>query len=101
MLGGPRLTGIASLILGEDEKGKTDDLTEILIKLDDEFSRVCGSHDSSLTARLLGPLPQDDDADGELLSKNNSSAILRFSLAGGGIPDKCRFLMGGDAEVEI
>ncbi|MCY4628573.1 MAG: metallohydrolase [Acidobacteria bacterium] len=89
------------LILGEDEDGKTDDLTGILIKLDDEFSRVCGSTDPSLKARLLGPLPQDDVADGELLSKNNSSTILRFCLKGGGIPDKCRFLTGGDAEVEI
>ena len=54
-----------------------------------------------MTVRLLGPLPKADDDDEEVLSKNNSSTILQFSLAGGGIPDKCRFLTGGDTEVAI
>lgn len=89
------------LILGEDEDGKTDDLQEILIQLDEEFSRVNGRGDRTMSVRLLAPLPPDDDDDENLLSKNNSSTILRFSLAGGGIPDKCRFLTGGDAEVAI
>ena len=60
-----------------------------------------GSEDESMTARLLGPLPSDDSDDDETLSKNNSSTILRFALAGGGLPGKCRFLTGGDAEVAI
>lgn len=89
------------LILGEDEGGKTDDLQEILIQLDEEFSRVNGTGDGTMSVRLLAPLPTDDDDDENLLSKNNSSTILRFSLAGGGIRDKCRFLTGGDAEVAI
>ena len=89
------------LILGEDEDGKTDDLNKILIRVDEEFSRVNGQEDSSMTVRLLGPLPKTDDDDEEVLSKNNSSTILQFSLAGGGIPDKCRFLTGGDTEVAI
>ena len=89
------------LILGEDEDGKTDDLKEILVPVDHQFSRVNGEHDTSMTALLLAPLPTDDDDDEEVLSKNNSSTILRFSLAGGGIGDKCRFLTGGDAEVAI
>ncbi|MYD86277.1 MAG: metallohydrolase [Cenarchaeum sp. SB0669_bin_11] len=89
------------LILGEDEDGKTDDLGKVLVTVDTEFDRICGTHDSTFRARLLGPLPQDDDADGDVLSKNNSSTILRFSLAGGGVSDKGRFLTGGDAEVEI
>ena len=89
------------LILGEDEDGKTDDLNKILIRVDEEFSRVNGQEDSSMTVRLLGPLPKADDDDEEVLSKNNSSTILQFSLAGGGIPDKCRFLTGGDTEVAI
>ena len=89
------------LILGEDEDGKTDDLDQILIRIDEEFSRVNGQDDSSMTVRLLGPLPKADDDEEEVLSKNNSSTILQFSLAGGGIPDKCRFLTGGDTEVAI
>ena len=89
------------LILGEDEDGKTDDLEQILVRVDEEFSHVNGSKDSSMTVLLLGPLPKESDADEETLSKNNSSTILLFSLAGGGVPDKCRFLTGGDSEVAI
>lgn len=56
---------------------------------------------NSLT-RLLGPLPpSDDEEEEEALSKNGSSVILQFSLAGGGYADKCRFLTGGDAGVAI
>ncbi len=90
------------LILGEDENGKTDDLRPILIRVDEEFSRINGQTESSMVARLLGPLPKAPDDDEETLSKNNSSTILRFSLAAGNrISDKCRFLTGGDAEVAI
>ena len=89
------------LILGEDEDGKTDDLGKIVIGVDQSFSRINGKTDTSVEARLLGPLPKTSDDDEETLSKNNSSTILRFSLASGGIADKCRFLTGGDAEVAI
>ena len=89
------------LILGEDEDGKTADLGAILVHVDQEFTRVNGQNDWSMKARLLGPLPKSSDDDDDTLSKNNSSTILRFSLAGGRIPDKCRFLTGGDAEVAI
>ena len=87
------------LILGEDEDGKTDDLQDILIKIDETFSHVNGQHDESMTARLLAPLPINDDE--EELSKNKSSTILQFSLAGDGYDDKCHYLTGGDAEVSI
>lgn len=89
------------LILGEDENGKTDDLHNILVRVDQEFSRVNGQNDHSMRARLLAPLPASDDDDEDLLSKNNSSTILRFSLSGGRTGDRCRFLTGGDAEVAI
>ncbi len=89
------------LILGEDEDGKTDALEQILIRVDEEFSRVNGQDDPSMTVRLIGPLPKAGDDDEEILSKNNSSTILQFSLAGDEIPDKCRFLTGGDTEVAI
>ena len=90
------------LILGEDENGKTDDLTAILIKVDQTFSRVNGEYDYSMTTRLLAPRPKsDDEVEEELRSKNHSSTILRFSLMGGGIADAGRFLTGGDAEVAI
>ena len=66
--GYPAVDGERILILGEDENGKTDDLTAILVKIDDTFSRVNGAEDDSLLARLLAPLPITDDE--EKLSKN-------------------------------
>ena len=99
--GGVVYDGDRILILGEDENGKTDDLNAILVRVDETVSSINGQYDSTMTARLLGPLPKSDDDDEDILSKNNSSTILQFSLAGGGISDKCRFLTGGDAEVAI
>lgn len=89
------------LILGEDENGKTDDLSDILVKIDEVFSKVNGTHDESLSVRLLGPLPKADDAEEDELSKNGSSTILRFSLAAEDNPDAGRYLTGGDAGVGI
>ena len=89
------------LILGEDEGGKTDDLRDILVRVDEVFSKINGQYDGSMQARLLAPLPAADTDDEEVLSKNSSSTVLRFSLKGDGREDKCRFLTGGDAEVEI
>ena len=90
------------LILGEDEDGKTDDLDPILVRVNETFSVIGGEDDPSVTARLLGPMAKsDDEEEEEALSKNRSSTILRFSLAGDHVPDSCRFLTGGDAEVAI
>ncbi len=89
-------------ILGEDESGKTDDLTAILVKVDEEFSQVDGSLDPSLKTRLLGPLPKaSDESEEEALAKNRSSTILRFTLTSTGREDACLFLTGGDAEVAV
>lgn len=90
------------LILGEDEDGKSDDLTAILVKVDETFSRVNGEYDYSMTTRLLAPgSKKDDRGEEELRSKNHSSTILRFSLLAGGKADAGRLLTGGDAEVAI
>lgn len=90
------------LILGEDENGKTDDLEDILVRVDETFSRINGADDDSFSAYLIAPLPKDDDEEGEeALSRNKSSTILQLSLSGEGNVDKCRFLTGGDAEVAI
>lgn len=90
------------LILGEDENGKTDDLDAILIRIDQQISKINGQYDSSMTARLLAPLSKDENLETENnLSKNHSSTIIQFSLSGNGFPDMCRFLTSGDAEVLI
>ena len=57
------------LILGEDEDGKTDDLKQILVPVDHQFSQVNGQRDDSITALLLALLPTDTDDDEDILSK--------------------------------
>jgi hypothetical protein len=89
------------LILGEDIDGKTDDILDIVVKLDETFDACNRIRANAFEARLLGPLPPEDEEDEDILRHNQSSVILRFSLAGGGIGDRCRFLTGGDAEVAI
>lgn len=89
-------------IMGEDEDGKTDDILAIVVKTDDLVTRLNHVAAGTFEARLLAPMPQGDDEEAEeLYAKNHSSVILRFSMRGGGIADKCRFLAGGDAEVAI
>ena len=95
------LEGDRVLVFGEDAESK--DLGDILIKVDSTFSKV-NQYDVSayFTGTMLGPLPAKDDADEELLSKNDSSVILSMSIsADAKTPSACRYLTGGDAEVEI
>ncbi|MBO9471648.1 metallohydrolase [Endozoicomonas sp. G2_2] len=88
------------LILGHDEHGKTNDLTDILVEIDQVISQVNGQRDAGLSARLLGPLPGPDLQEEEAaLTKNDSSVVLRFHLRASG--GECRFLTGGDARVGI
>lgn len=99
--GGDPAPGNRVLILGEDEHGKTDDLTSILVKVGESFSRVNGE-ESSMHARLLAPFPPSkDEHEEELHTKNNSSTILNFMFRAGANLDACRFLTAGDAEVVI
>lgn len=89
------------LIMAEDENGKTDDLTDIVIKIDETFSKINGANDATITIRLLGPLPAADDEEEETLTKNNSSVITQFTMSSETNNDACRFLTGGDADVAI
>lgn len=90
------------LIMGEDQDGKTDDILAIVIKADDAVTALNRVTSGAFDGRLLAPMPHDDDDElEEKLSKNQSSVIIRFSIRGGGVLDKCRFLSGGDAEVAI
>ena len=88
------------MILGRDIDGKTDDLAGILVEVDTEFSRINGSVDLSFTARLIAPLPADDDAEEDVLTKNNSSTILGISVTSNWV-EGARYLIGGDAEVAV
>ncbi len=89
------------LIMGEDIEGKTDQILDIVIKLNDAFTACNRVEANAFEARLLAPLPPIDDDDEDTLRHNQSSVIVRFSLTGGDIADRCRLLTGGDAEVAI
>ena len=96
------IEGDRVLILGEDENGKTDDLADILIKVDELIVTADRVNNGAFEARLLGPLPvAAAEEEEEALSKNRSSVILRFSLTGDGVSDSGRYLTGGDAEVGV
>ena len=89
-------------IMGEDDGGKTDDILAIVVKADGVVTKLNRVASGTFEGRLLAPIPHNDDEElDELLGKNLSSVVLRFSIRGGGILDKCRFLTGGDAEVAI
>lgn len=89
-------------IMGEDIDGKTDDILGIVVKTESLITSLNRISAGAFEARLLAPMPQGDDEElDELLAKNRSSVILRFSIRGAGYADKCRFLSGGDAEVAI
>jgi len=89
-------------VMGEDTNGKTDDILGIVVKTEALVTSLNGMAVGTFEARLLAPIPQNDDEElDDLLAKNQSSVILRFSIRGAGHTDKCRFLTGGDAEVAI
>ena len=101
-----RFQGVADgdriLILGEDENGKTDDLTSILIKTGETFKGVNGGALDYLETRLLAPRLQESEDEEKLLSKNHSSVVVNLKIAmSAAQPDGCKFLTGGDAEVAI
>lgn len=94
--------GSRILVLSEDADGKTDDLTDILIKTGETIATICGKSDASFEAVLLAPLAiSDDDDEEELLSKNNSSVITQFTFAIDSTTNAAQYLFGGDAEVAI
>lgn len=98
---GPLADGDRIRIMGEDADGKTDDLAAILVRVDQTFGTICGVHDGTFEALLLGPLPPSDEVEEEVLSKNDSSVIIRLTLRADGEPAAARYLLGGDAEVAI
>jgi hypothetical protein len=97
---GAQADGNRILIMGEDVDGKTDDIGAIVVKVDSLFSTIARATDDSFEARLLAPLKADDNAEEELITKNDSSVILRVDLKVSKVV-KARYLIGGDAGVAI
>lgn len=90
------------LIMGEDQDGKTDELSPILIRQGARFNGVNGGATNFLCSHLLAPISKQDDDTEETLSKNGSSVIINFEIKsseyGSGVS---RYLTGGDAGVAI
>ena len=57
------------LIMGEEVDGKTDDIPDIVVKLDDTMSACNRIEAGVFEARLLGPLTADNGEDEEELKK--------------------------------
>lgn len=90
------------LVLGEDENGKTDDLTPILVKAGSEFRGINQSASDFLTSLLIAPIGKQDDENEERLSKNDSSVIINFGIKNSSYGTSVsKFLAGGDAGVAI
>lgn len=90
------------LVLGEDVDGKTDDLGAILVKTDTVFQNICGASQFDFSARLLAPIPpQDDEDEEETLAKNDSSVIINVTMKASVFGEASNYLLGGDAEVGI
>ena len=90
------------LILGEDEDGKTDKVLAIVVKTDEDITKVNGTTSKVFKARLLAPMPKSAKDEEEELRKNHSSVVLNIELADD-VERKTvkNFLLGGDAEVLI
>lgn len=86
------------LVLGKDEDGKTDDIPNILLELDQTTRWINQTYSSDFEAHLLGPSPKKDlDELEDKLGKNHSSVIMNFAIKGGN--KTAQLLSGGDAEV--
>lgn len=88
-------------IMGEDEDGKTDDLTAVLVKAGQSIRKIDGQDDGTFSGFLIAPKGKGDADEEERRSKNHSSVIVRFSIANGTVVGAVKYLAGGDAMVGI
>lgn len=89
------------VIIGEDQDGKTDDIMAIVKKAGENITYINAIYESNFNVRVIAPMPATSDEEEELLTKNDSSIIMRYKLGKGYDANACRFLTGGDAEVAI
>jgi hypothetical protein len=89
------------LVMGEDRDGKTDGILDIVIKEGATITKLCGTVEPNFSALLLAPLQASSDEEEDILSKNDSSIVMNYSIGAGTNPTAVKFIDGGDAEVAI
>lgn len=89
------------VIMGEDRDGKTDDIQDIVAKVGATITRICGTMEPNFSALLLAPLKGSSEEEENILSKNDSSIVMNYSIGAGTNPTAVKFIDGGDAEVAI
>lgn len=89
-------------LIGEDEDGKTDDILDIVYQNEDVIDMLNEVYIKELSARVLGPLADDEFEDNTSLDKNGSSIIIQWGLASHGYTSPSNYiLLAGDAGVEV
>ncbi len=89
------------LVMGEDRDGKTDDILDIVLKEGATITKLCGTVEPNFSALLLAPLISSSDEEEEILTKNDSSIVMNYTIGAGTNPTAVKFIDGGDAEVAI
>jgi hypothetical protein len=87
-------------ILGEDISGKTSGLKAVQVLPGESFSDIAGKANANFTALLIAPMMANSDEEAGILSKNNSSVVMRLTVESGD-GGAAKYLFGGDAEVAI
>lgn len=89
-------------LIGEDEDGKTDDIMDIVYQNEDVIDTLNEVYIKELSARVLGPLADDEFEDNTSPDKNRSSVIIHWGLASHGYSSPSNYiLLAGDAGVEV
>ncbi len=89
-------------LIGKDEKGKTDDIMDIVYQNEDVIDTLNEVYIKELSAGVLGPLADDEFEDKTSPDKNRSSIIIQWGLASHGYSSPSNYiLLAGDAGVEV
>ena len=89
-------------LIGEDEDGKTDDILDIVYQTEDVIDTLNEVYIKELSAKVLGPLADDEFESNTSPDKNRSSIIIRWGLASHGYTFPSNYiLLAGDAGVEV
>jgi len=89
-------------LIGKDEENKTDDIMDIVYENEDVINILNEVTIKELSAKVLGPLDDDEFEEGSNPDKNRSSIIIQWCIASHGYDSPTNYiLLAGDAGVEV